>query len=243
MAYNPLIHNRKSIRLKGYDYSQAGLYFITICAQDRELLFGKIENDEMILNDDGKMIQTEWEKLPRRFSNIDPDSYRDEFVVMPNHFHAILEIVQPSATETAVGATLVVAPNVTGAPGVIETPDVTETSNVIETQNDDVAQNDNDPQNDIVQPQSRSGATTRVAPTTPSTVDEPDKTVGEMMAAFKSITTVEYIHGVTNAGWQPFNGKLWQRNYYEHVIRNEHACENIVDYITDNPARWQDDKF
>ncbi len=118
MAYNPLIHNRKSIRLKGYDYSQAGLYFITICVQDRELLFGKIETDEMILNDAGKMIQTEWEKLPQRFSNIE----LDEFIVMPNHFHAILEIVHPSAAVTAVGATLVVAPNATGAPNVIEIP-------------------------------------------------------------------------------------------------------------------------
>ncbi len=71
--------------------------------------------------------------------------------------------------------------------------------------------------------QSRSGATTRVAPT----VVVLDKTVGEMVAAFKSITTVEYIHGVANACWQSFNGKLWQRNYYEHIIRNERSYENI----------------
>ncbi len=67
MKYNPAIHKRKSIRLKGYDYSQAGLYFITICVQNRDSLFGEIKNDEMILNDAGKMIHAEWEKLTQRF--------------------------------------------------------------------------------------------------------------------------------------------------------------------------------
>ncbi len=64
-----------------------------------------------------------------------------------------------------------------------------------------------------------------------------------MMGAFKSITTVEYIAGVKKFGWQPFNGKLWQRDYYEHIIRNERAYQTISNYIIDNPARWQADKF
>ena len=89
MKYNPVIHNRRSIRKKGYDYSKAGLYFITICVQNKELLFGTIENGKMILNDSGRMIQNEWGKLPKRFNNID----LHEFTVMPNHFHGILEIV------------------------------------------------------------------------------------------------------------------------------------------------------
>ncbi len=63
MTYNPKIHNRQSIRLKGYDYSSSGLYFITICVQNRAHLFGKIENRKMVLNDAGKMIQTEWINL------------------------------------------------------------------------------------------------------------------------------------------------------------------------------------
>ena len=89
---------RKSIRLKGYDYSQAGLYFITIVTKNREHLFGKIENGKMILNDAGKMVEKQWLKLPERFKNIK----LHEYTVMPNHFHTILEIV---------GATLVVAQN------------------------------------------------------------------------------------------------------------------------------------
>ncbi len=98
MSYNSKIHNRRSIRLKGYDYSQAGLYFITICVQNREWLFGKIENDEMILNDAGKMVEIEWLNLKNLFPNIE----LHEYITMPNHFHGILEIVP-------VGATLVVA--------------------------------------------------------------------------------------------------------------------------------------
>ena len=67
--YHPNIHQRKSIRLKGYDYTQAGLYFITICGQDRACRFGSVEIDEMILNDAGKMVETEWMHLKSRFPN------------------------------------------------------------------------------------------------------------------------------------------------------------------------------
>ncbi|MDP4999472.1 MAG: hypothetical protein NWQ41_10940, partial [Saprospiraceae bacterium] len=87
--YNPNIHHRKSIRLKGYDYSQAGLYFITICIQHRACLFGHITKGEMILNDAGNMVKNEWLNLKTRFPNIELHDY----VVMPNHFHGILEIV------------------------------------------------------------------------------------------------------------------------------------------------------
>jgi len=168
--YNPNIHHRRSIRLKGYDYSQAGLYFITICCQDRACLFGGVVKGEMILNDAGMMVENEWNQLHERFTNIQ----LHEYIVMPNHFHAILEIV---------GATLVVAPT------------------------------------------------------------QKNKTVGDMVGAFKSIVTVEYIRGVKNWGWAPFNGKLWQRNYHEHIIRNEQSYQRISDYIINNPTKWIEDKF
>lgn len=200
--YNPNIHHRRSIRLKGYDYSKAGLYFITICVQHRAYLFGHIANGEMILNDAGRMVENEWLNLKTRFPNIE----LHEYVVMPNHFHGILEIV---------GATLVVAQNDSVAPVGVS---------LVDTQN---TQNDDDA--DKGQPQG-------IAPTA-------GKTVGDMMDAFKSITTVEYIRGVKNLGWKRFDGKLWQRNYYEHNIRNEKSYETISEYILNNPAKWQDDKF
>lgn len=91
--YNPNIHHRRSIRLKGYDYSQAGLYFITVCVANREYLFGDIVgvslvDTQMILNDAGKMVAAEWFKLSKRFKNI----RLHEYIVMPNHFHAISAI-------------------------------------------------------------------------------------------------------------------------------------------------------
>jgi REP element-mobilizing transposase RayT len=194
MTYNPAKHHRRSIRLKGYDYSRAGLYFITICTQNRVCLFGKIENGVMELNDAGQMIKNEWLKLPERFQNIE----LHEFIIMPNHFHAILEIV---------GATLIVAPNVNDAPNV-----------------NNAANGENGQPQGIALTESATG-----------------KTVGEMVGAFESITTVEYIRGVKNNNWQLFNKKMWQRNYREHIIRNEQLYVKISEYIINNPANWWND--
>nr|VFJ44204.1 MAG: hypothetical protein BECKFW1821A_GA0114235_100619 [Candidatus Kentron sp. FW]VFJ58227.1 MAG: hypothetical protein BECKFW1821B_GA0114236_104011 [Candidatus Kentron sp. FW] len=88
MIYNPDIHHRRSIRLRGYDYSQAGAYFVTICTQNQECLFGKIADGEMRLNDAGKIVAEEW----TRSEVIRDEIELDEWVVMPNHFHGILVI-------------------------------------------------------------------------------------------------------------------------------------------------------
>lgn len=181
MKFNPKIHHRRSIRLKGYDYARADLYFITLSCQSKACLFGEIQNGEMLLNDAGKMVENEWLMLMPRFQNIELQSY----VVMPNHFHGILEIVGT----TPVGA-----------------------------------------QNDEPEAGPPQGAA-------------PAKTIGDMMDAFKSITTVKYINGVKNSGWQSFDKKIWQRNYYEHIIRGETEHLKIVDYIENNPARWVEDEL
>jgi REP element-mobilizing transposase RayT len=213
MSYNPEIHKRKSIRLKGYDYSQEGLYFITLCCQNRECLFGQIHNGSMILNDAGKMIENEWLNLENRFPNIE----LHEFIVMPNHFHGILKIV---------GAALVAAQSTQSTLVAAQSTPVR--AALVDAQSTlAVAQNEMETQTIEGQPQG-------IAPT---------KTIGDMMGAFKSITTVEYIRGVKNLGWKPFDGKIWQRNYYEHIIRNEQSYQNISNYIINNPAKWQDDKF
>src|SRR5664279_4503146 len=86
MKHNPQIHPRKSIRLKGYDYSQAGLYFITICVHDRKCLFGEIVGDEMILNDFGKIADECWLNIPEHF----PNAFLQEYIIMPNHVHGIV---------------------------------------------------------------------------------------------------------------------------------------------------------
>lgn len=206
MPYNPNKHHRRSIRLKGYDYSQAGLYFITICVQDRKCLFGNIVNGEMILNDAGKMADNEWVKIPERFTNVQ----LHEYMVMPNHFHAIMEIV---------GATLVVAPDNV----------VTQNNTSVIRDNASVIRDNESVDDEKGQPQG-------IAPTKP-------KTVGDIVGAFQSIVTVEYIHGVKQLGWQWFNGKLWQRNYWEHIIRDEQSYQHISAYIISNPKNWDGDKF
>lgn len=87
-TYNPAIHHRRSIRLKGYDYAQEGLYFITICCKDRLHLFGEIKNGKMILNEFGEKAEECWKEIPNHFPNV----ALHEYVIMPNHVHGIIEI-------------------------------------------------------------------------------------------------------------------------------------------------------
>lgn len=204
MKYNPKIHNRRSIRLKGYDYSKASAYFITICCQDRKCWFGKIENGKMILNEYGTVAYNEWIKLTQRFLNFE----LDVFQIMPNHMHGIIVL-------NDVGATLAVAPN-----------------DKIVAPNDKMDLQAN-------------GATTRVAPTTKS------KTVGDILGAYKSLVANEclkifklkYARAEASPAPTPMMGKLWQRNFYDHIIRNEKSYQTISNYIINNPANWKDDKF
>jgi putative transposase len=107
MKYNPEIHHRRSIRLKGYDYSQQGAYFITICTHNRECLFGKIVNGAMVLNDAGKMVEKWWYELNTKFPNIEPDAH----ITMPNHFHGIIIIVGADLRVCPNNADLCVCPN------------------------------------------------------------------------------------------------------------------------------------
>ena len=86
MKYNPDKHHRRSIRLQGYDYSQRGAYFITLCTKNREHLFGEILNGEIQLNEFGKITQQCWLEIPNHFPNVQ----LDEFVIMPDHIHGII---------------------------------------------------------------------------------------------------------------------------------------------------------
>ncbi|MCY4653976.1 MAG: transposase [Dehalococcoidia bacterium] len=183
---------RKPIRLKGYDYSRVGAYFITIVAQGRMCLFGDVVDGEMRLNDAGMMVRRVWDGMPDRFPHIE----MDEFVVMPNHGHGVIVIQQSPGENSAhppVGASLVGAQSPTNI-------------------------------------HSDTRATTRVAPT-----------LGDVVGAFKSLTTLEYGRGVRETGWPSFDKRLWQRNYYEHIIRNDKEWNMVREYINDNPARWETD--
>ena len=192
--YNPNIHHRRSIRLKGYDYAQAGLYFITICCQDRTHRFGHVENREMVLNEFGTVSYNEWAKLPDRFPNFE----LDVFQIMPNHMHGIIVLNEP-----------------VGAVGAGFTP----AQNMMDAQNNGNTKNDADIR-----------ATARVAPT-----------VGDIVGAYKSMVANGCLDIYKSKN--ETMGKLWQRNYHEHIIRDEKSYDTISNYIINNPAKWADDKF
>ena len=107
---NNIPHQRRSIRLHGYDYSQTGAYFITLCTQNREHRFGEIVNGEMVMHDAGRIVAECWEQIPNHF----PDAELDEWVVMPNHIHGIV-IITDSVDTIGVGG----AAGVVGAVGVV----------------------------------------------------------------------------------------------------------------------------
>lgn len=174
MKYNSDIHHRQSIRLKGYDYSRNGAYFITVCVQNRICLFGDIDQGEMILNGAGKMVQNIWDEIPKYYDGIEIDTFQ----IMPNHIHGIIVIV---------------------------------------------------------------GAGPRACPN--NGVSQRGLSLPDAMHRFKTLTTKKYIDGVKQHHWPPFERKLWQRNYYEHIIRDEQSLHKIREYIMNNPRDWERDEL
>jgi REP element-mobilizing transposase RayT len=170
MTINPETRNRRSIRLRNYDYALAGAYFVTMITRDRRCLFGDIVDGKMRLNHCGEIVQNEWENSARIRNEIELDA----FVVMPNHVHGIIVITD--ASERATGRSPL-----------------------------------------------HSGPTKR--------------SLGAVVGGFKSAVT-KLIRGLRS---EP-GTLVWQRNYFEHVIRNEESLNRIRQYIVDNPARWEFDR-
>ncbi len=200
--------DRKSMRLQGYDYSQAGFYFVTICIQNRMKLFGNIESGEMKLNQAGKMVDQWWLKLDEKFYiNL------DEYIIMPDHFHGIIQILGEDNLDTIINPLgndpCVIADQSVGMSDIITNP-----------LGDD-----------------------------PCVISIPDAIainqgrhmglpLTRMMQWFKTMTTNKYIKGVRKDNWQPFYKKLWQKSYYDHIIRNHIELNRIRNYIRNNPANY-----
>ncbi len=206
MAFAPDSHRRRSIRLRGYDYAGPGAYFVTLCVQGRECLFGAVRDGEMVPNEAGRMVEAVWRQLPMRFSH----TALDVFVVMPNHFHGILTINAPVGAQPE------------GAQPEGAQPFRSSTSLVGGGSSEKTMH---------LQADNGQRAGTRPAPT-----------VGDIIGAFKSLTTNAYIDAVRENAWPPFVGRLWQRNYYERVIRDERELALARQYIADNPTNWPTDK-
>lgn len=167
---NLLNQHRRSIRMKGYDYSLAGAYFVTMVTFQRACVFGDIVDGEMRLNHFGLIVTQTWEWLSKQYPYIEVDRY----IMMPNHFHGILHIIEMA---------------------------------------DDC----------------RGGS--RPAPTK-------IKTLGQLIGAFKTVSA-KHINQIRHTPGSP----AWQRNYYEHIIRNEKEYEEIWNSIDANPKNWVDDQL
>jgi putative transposase len=173
-----ILHKRHSVRLKGYDYSSEGAYFVTICVQDRKFTLGHIIDGNAISSAPGRMVEKWWNKIPSKF----PDIKLDALIVMPNHVHGVL----------FVGADQRVCP-------------------------------------DIKQPRSKMG-------------EHSGSPLPDVIQWFKTMSTNEYIRGVKESNWPAFRQRFWQRNYYEHIIRDEYDLNSIREYIVNNPLKWEFDK-
>ena len=172
--------NRQSTRLKTYDYSLEGSYFITIVTQDRLHLFGKIANSQMILNAVGEIVKQEWENSIQLRSNIS----LGDFIIMPDHMHMILTIDHQ----------------------------ITNDKESKEWEH--------------------------------STPKSPSQTIGAIIRGFKGACTKKInlffnITGELQLAPTFYKNKIWQRNYYDHIIRNQADYNRIEQYIIDNPLNWK----
>ena len=172
MKYHPHHHHRRSIRLRGYDYSTPGAYFVTICVKNLECLFGDVTNGRMDLSVMGRIAFDVWQEIPKRYANVQ----LDEFVVMPNHIHGIIIV-----NDSNVGAI-----------------------------------------HELPLRQNRMERRRMLIP----------KIVG-----YYKMNTAKQINKYRNTPAVP----LWQRNYYERIIRNIDEMRRTREYMTNNPVLWADD--
>jgi REP element-mobilizing transposase RayT len=171
--YNSEKHHRRSIRLKDYDYTQAGAYFVTVCTYARACLFGDVVEDAVNLNECGQIVYTEWLKS----AEIRPEIELDIFVIISNHLHGIVVI--------------------TGV-----------------------------------------GAHGRAPLLNHASLYRQPKSLGSFIAGYKSTVTKQINLNRHTPGLP-----VWQRNYYEHIIRNDRALIAIREYINQNPLRWHLDLY
>ncbi len=239
MKYHPDKHHRRSIRLQGYDYSQPGAYFITLCTQNRECLFGEILNGEMRLNEFGVLVKNEWLKT----GIIRPNIVIDAFVVMPNHLHGILIITGNDDGRGFRGG---------GGRGrdTLQRVSTTKSEMESDTKSDMESDMESDTESDT---ESDMESDTGMGTKTIEQFGKPTKnSIPTIVRLFKSTTTKQInqlrrdtlqrvstpMQRVSTTPMQP----LWQRNYYEHIIRNEIELNRIRQYIIDNPKKWKTDE-
>lgn len=188
--YDPEKHHRRSIRLKGYDYTQAGAYFVTLVTWRRDEIFGRVAAGSVQLSPLGQIVQDEWQRSIGIRKEI--ILHHDEFIIMPNHMHAIVRII----------------PTVAGG---------------ARPENGDGVEEGARP---IQEEEGARRAPQQIIP----------KSLGAFIAGFKSSVT-------SRARRELDLTAVWQRNYYDHIIRNENEFRAIWNYIDANPRKWEADQF
>lgn len=209
LKYDPGRHHRQSIRLQGYDYRQAGAYFVTIVAVGRQMVFGEIVGGGFTPNVAGLEVAATWERLEERF----PTVRRDAFVLMPNHAHFVVEIV----ADIDRGA--VTAP--------LQDEARSRRSQAIPTRKGTRESGaEAAPARDESRGRDAKAAAIR---------DEPP-TLGQIVAFLKYESTKRI-----NAIGETWGARVWQRNYFERVVRGEVEQARIREYIGENPGNWSND--
>lgn len=196
--------HRRSIRLRGYDYTHAGAYYVTVCTHERTHLFGGVADGSMVPNPMGAVVQQCWDAIPDHL----PMVVCDAFVVMPNHVHGIIVITDVAADGSLAGRGTVGAANSPPLRNAGPADDPVDT-----------------PPPDV--------------PRRPSVAIMVPNSLGHIMQTFKAAVSRQAVRD----GLMPRGKPIWQRGYYEHIIRDDGEHDRIARYIADNPRNWKGDRF
>lgn len=198
--YDSEKHRRRSTRLKEYDYSRQGAYFVTVCVKNKENLLGKIINGEMFLSEIGKIIEKCWNEIPIHYPHVQSDKH----IIMPNHVHGVIKIIDGDD-------------NIAGAEDFQPLRPHTQKNANVGVENFQPLHQTR-PQPNINQYQ-------KVIP----------RSLGSIVRGFKIGVTKWCNH-------QKYKHFAFQRNYHEHIVRNENELNRIREYIINNPLQWQFDR-
>ena len=271
MPYNPNTHRRRSVRMQGYDYSQAGLYYVTICTLGRVCLFGEITNGKMLLNDLGNIANEYLKNVPERYHQ----TRLHEYVIMPNHIHAIIEIVEPGDSESVlVGAIHADSPipEAQFPVGAIDESTSPESAIPVGAIHESPLQgwreHETPPLHGMCEHETPPLHGMREHETPPlQGMREHETPPLHGMCEHESPPLLKnpplslrdqrrkmLLSKIM--GWYKMNTAkniniirertgwpFWQRGYHDHIIRDEIAYHNISDYIVNNPTNWKDDEF
>jgi putative transposase len=249
--YHSKIHHRQSLRLAGYDYAKEGSYFITLCCAKRSPLFGEITQEgQMVLNTFGQIAHDEWVNTLNIRNNIELDA----FVIMPNHIHAIIHIRRRGESHSPYGRGELIRQTV-GANRIRQRYEKGESNSPNSSGESNSPSNNRIRKGRMNSPnssgESNSPLTEKGECNSPQRFEKgecnspqhsprrfvsPSHTVGAIVRGYKSAVTkqLNQLH---------IGCEVWQRNYFEHIIRNDMAYQRISAYIKNNPAKWAQDKF